>query len=277
MTRWTKWQIIAAIVLAGLGTSVANAVADQATRLEIRHEDEARIRDRGVTLEQAEQTLFDPNTGLAKGTTQFEARFERLSLTAKDQETLLTDVEKLQGIPVGSEVRFRGRIDGRPFRVEVRNHHGQVRVEARGLRFASRQEAKAFVDTLRAGGADRVRLRGTIDGQRFDARLRTEDGRVTQQFRVERSGHQAGAVTTASGRTMTVGAGENHRGGDSGTRLEVRGLDRSGSGSSGGGRAGSMSSGGSSGSGFSGSGISGGSGSSGSGSGSSGSGGHGRR
>ena len=60
-------------------------------------------------------------------------------------------------------------------------------------------------DSLQQGEADRVKVKGMIDGQRFTARFDDHKGRVVEVFRV--NGPKNGTViTTASGRTFVVGA-----------------------------------------------------------------------
>ena len=169
-----KWWIVLAVLV---GLLVATpALAD----------DDPRLRVSGTALAEFEQKLFAQQGGLAQGTTPFEARFRDVSVT--NQQQLLDDIKKLNNIPPGSRVRLEGQINGRPFKAEVRNHEGVRRVELRGVQFQDEAAAKAFVTSL--GGADRVRVRGVLaNGQRFDARFRTHNGRVEQRFRVKQAEH----------------------------------------------------------------------------------------
>lgn len=144
---------------------------------------EARVRADGATLQDVERAVFDRQGAPAQR--PVEARFRDLSLTKADQQALLKDIQRFGQLPEGSRVRLEGRIDGRPFEAEVRNHEGGLRVETRGLAFASRQDAQVFVDSLRQAGAERVRVRGTIDGQRFEARAREQNGRVDERARLD--------------------------------------------------------------------------------------------
>lgn len=178
---------------------------------------EARVRADGATLQDVERAVFDRQGAPAQR--PVEARFRDLSLTKADQQALLKDIQRFGQLPEGSRVRLAGRIDGRPFEAEVRNHEGELRVETRGLRFASRQDAQAFVDSLRQAGAERVRVRGTIDGQRFEARVREQNGRLEERARLDTPraarevARHGGApktstvITTGSNRTTVVGSG----------------------------------------------------------------------
>lgn len=201
MKRWTVLAVLAGFLVA------TSALAD----------DDPRLRVTGTTLADFEQKLFGQagqqgqpaQPGLAQGTTPFEARFRDLTLTQADQQKLLQDLQKLNNLPEGSRVRLRGQIDGRPFRAEVRNHEGELRVELRGVRFASQQDAQTFVNSLRQGGAERIRVRGVLaNGQRFDARFRIHDGRVEQRFRVKQPENEPHGtmITSASGRSQVEGA-----------------------------------------------------------------------
>lgn len=193
MKRWTVLAVLAGLLVA------TPALAD----------DDPRLRVSGTTLADFEQKLFAQQGGLAQGTTPFEARFRDLTLTQADQQKLLQDLQKLNNLPEGSRVRLQGQIDGRPFNAEVRNHEGELRVELRGVRFASQQDAQAFVNSLRQGGAERIRVRGVLEnGQRFDARFRIHDGRVEQRFQVKQPEHEhhGTMITSASGRSQVEGA-----------------------------------------------------------------------
>lgn len=190
-----KWWIVLA-VLAGLLVATP-ALADE----------DPRLRVSGTTLADFEQKLFAQQGGLAQGTTPFEARFRDVSVT--NQQQLLDDLGKLKNIPPGSRVRLQGTIDGRPFKGEVRNHHGELRIELRGVRFASQADAQTFVNSLKTGGAERIRVRGVLEnGQRFDARFRIHDGRVEQRFQVKQPEHEhhGTMITSASGRSQVEGA-----------------------------------------------------------------------
>lgn len=198
-----------------------------------------RVRVRGATLKDVEQTLFTQEGDLARGDAPFEARFRDLSLTKADQEQLLTDLQKLNQLPAGSRVRLEGMIDNRPFRAEVRNHRGDLEVKLRGVRFTSRDDARAFMNSLQQGGADRVRVRGLVDGQRFDTRFRTENGRVEQRFRLKDS-DRGTVITSGSGRSQVTGtaarSGSSHGrkfGDDHHRHKEFGDLGRSSSGFSG--------------------------------------------
>ncbi len=205
MKRWTVVAVLAGLLVA------TPALAD----------DDPRLRVTGTTLADFEQKLFGqpqqggtpqgnaPQGGLAQGTTPFEARFRDVSAT--NQQQLLDDIQKLNNIPPGSRVRLEGQINGRPFKAEVRNHEGVRRVELRGVQFQNEAAAKTFVNSL--GGADRVRVRGVLaNGQRFDARFRTHDGRVEQRFRVKQpeNEHHGTVITSASGRSQVEGARVKH-------------------------------------------------------------------
>lgn len=162
----------------------------------------ARVRAGGTSLQDFEQKL------LAQGRrgAPVEARFRGVSLTQAEQQRLLGDIRNLNAqLPEGSRVRVEGQIDGRPFRAEVRNHEGEREVNLRGIQFANREDAQAFVSSLRQPGDERVRVRGTVDGQRFDARFRADDGRVQQQFRTKPAEHGT-RITTASGRSWVAGS-----------------------------------------------------------------------
>ena len=163
------------------------------------------VKGEGVPPQEAEQVLFNPQNGLALGNAPFKAEFKGLSLTQKDEQALLNDIRGLNQIPEGSQVKLQGTIDGEPFKAAVKNHKGELDVKLKGIRFGSQQEAQAFVDSLQQGGADRIKVKGTIDGQRFTARFDDHKGRVVEVFRT--NGPKNGTViTTASGRTVVAGA-----------------------------------------------------------------------
>lgn len=167
---------------------------------EARGEEAAHVRAGGTSLQDFEQKL------LAQGRSgaPVEARFRGVSLTQAEQQRLLGDIRNLNAqLPEGSRVRVEGQIDGRLFRAEVRNHEGEREVNLRGIQFATREDAQTFVSSLRQPGDERVRVRGTVDGQRFDARFRADDGRVQQQFRTKPAEHGT-QITTASGRSWMV-------------------------------------------------------------------------
>src|SRR5574337_725168 len=174
-------------------------------------EKEPQIRATGTTLQSFEQQVLAPQGGLAHGTTPFEARFRNVAVT--DQQQLLTDLQQLTTLPPDSRVRLQGTLNTRPFQAEVRNHEGQLRVELRGVRFATQQDAQTFVTALRTNGAERVRVRGvfldqTGAPQRFDARFRAENGRVEQRFQVKPPEHEPHGtlITSGSGRSQVEGA-----------------------------------------------------------------------
>lgn len=202
MTRWFAAAILGVL----LGTTPALA------------DEDPQLRVSGATLQDFEQQLFgqqggqqggQQQGGLAQGTTPFEARFRDLSLTQADQQKLLQDLQKLNNLPEGSRVRLQGQIDNRPFKAEVRNHEGELRIELRGVRFASQQDAQNFVNSLKTGGAERIRVRGALEnGQRFDARFRMHNGRVEQRFQVKNPEHEhhGTTITSAGGRSHVEGA-----------------------------------------------------------------------
>lgn len=130
------------------------------------------VRPAPATLAGIERALFEAQHGVPGGSQPVEARFRGLTLTADEQTRLLRDLRQLNTVPDGSRIRMDGTIDGRRFQTEVRNHGGALEVKLRGVQFVSRADAQAFVDSLRQAGAERVRVRGTINGLRFDARRR---------------------------------------------------------------------------------------------------------
>lgn len=202
MTRWFAAALLGALL------ATAPALAD----------DDPRLRVTGTTLQDFEQQLFGQQgsqqegqqAGLAQGTTPFEARFRDVSLSQADQQKLLNDLQKVsKTLPADSRVRVQGTIDGRAFKAEVRNHEGELRIELRGVRFASQQDARNFVNSLKTAGAERIRVRGVLEnGQRFDARFRMHNGRVEQRFRVKNPEHEhhGTLITSASGRSQVEGA-----------------------------------------------------------------------
>lgn len=162
------------------------------------------------------------------GRSGVRARLRGLELSEADRRDLVEAVRELRDLPEGSRVRLEGRIDGRRFEADVRNHHGELEVRTRGLQFASREEAQGFVNSLRQDGAARIRVGGTIDGQRFDARARDHNGRVEQRFTVKppegargHGGSQAAAITSGSNRAV-VGGGRVEQGGIAATRESGR-------------------------------------------------------
>lgn len=189
MIRW-----IVALAVAGLLLATP-ALADE----------DPRLRANGTTLADAEQQLFGQQGGLAQGKTPFDAHFQHLSLTQADRQRLLQDLQRLNQIPEGSRVRFGGKIDGRSFHADVRTHKGELDVRMRGVQFGSREEAQAFMDSLRQGGADRIRIKGMIDGQRFHASFRDHNGKVEQRFQMKEP-KDGTVITTGSGRSHVAGA-----------------------------------------------------------------------
>ena len=188
MIRWTT-----AVIFAGL-LAATPALAD----------DDPRLRVSGTTLADAEQKLFGQQGGLAQSKTPFDAHFQHLSLTQADRQRLLQDLQKLNQIPEGSRVRLGGKIDGRSFHTDVRNHKGELDVKMNGVQFGSREEAQAFIDSLRQGGADRIQVKGMINGQRFHASFRNHNGRVEQRFQMKEP-KDGTLVTTGSGRSHVSG------------------------------------------------------------------------
>jgi len=102
---------------------------------------------------------------------------------ARSRWQTLEDVRSLTQLSEGSQARLWGEIDGRRFRADARNHKGELDMKMKGVRFDSPKEAQAFLDSLRRAGADRIRMKGTIDRQPFDASFRDHNGRVEQRFR----------------------------------------------------------------------------------------------
>lgn len=236
MNRWTIAAVLGAILVA------TPALAH----------DDPRLRMTGTSLLDFEQKLFgqqagqqqagQPQGSLAQSKTPFDAHFQDLSLTPADRQRLLQDLQRLNQIPEGSRVRLGGKIDGRSFHADVRNHKGELDVSMRGVQFGSRQEAQAFMDSLRQGGADRIRVKGMIDGQRFHASYRDHNGKVEQRFQMKEP-KDGTVITTGSGRSHVAGATAKPKPeGEHGRKYDN---DHSGSGRSHGGSGKSLSSAGS--------------------------------
>ncbi len=174
MRRWIGVSVLSIV----LTTSMVAAQTTTTKRGE--------VHARATTLAEGEQTLFNPQTGLAGGNTRFDAKFEKLSLTQADQPRLLNDIQNLSNIPPGSKVEFEGKIDGRPFKADVHHHKkGELDVKMSGVQFASRQEAQAFIDSLEQRGAEKIKVKGTIDGQKFHASVKEHKGSLEEKFAVK--------------------------------------------------------------------------------------------
>ncbi|HET9489599.1 MAG TPA: hypothetical protein VFR64_07585, partial [Methylomirabilota bacterium] len=118
-----------------------------------------------ATLAQAEAALFGP-AGLVEGSQRFEAKFQGLTLTAKDLPRLRTMMKDAAASPWRSEVQFRGTIDGVAFKAEMdKGSSGRAEYTFEGLQFDDEEQASAFLTPLRGRGVREVKLVGAAGGQ----------------------------------------------------------------------------------------------------------------
>jgi hypothetical protein len=123
------------------------------------------------TLAEAEARLLG-HGGLIMGSVKFEAKFKRMALTARDLPRVRTLLEEATASPWGSEVQFRGTIDGSPFKAKMdKGSSGRVEFGFEGLQFDDEGQAREFLAPLQKRGVRQVKLKGLTRGQPVTIKL----------------------------------------------------------------------------------------------------------
>lgn len=117
------------------------------------------------TLTEAEARLLG-HGGLIAGSAKFDAKFKGLALTVQDLPKVRSLLDEATASPWGSEVQFRGTIDGAPFRAKMdKGNLGRVAFGFAGLRFDDEGQARDFLAPLQKRGVRQVKLKGWASGR----------------------------------------------------------------------------------------------------------------